>query len=522
VFDKVQAVLAVQLVGIPTLLGIAALTRLHWLELHRAGDVHHGEGFGVLAFLGALTYYPLAYWTLTGMETGLLSLLLLVGSFLAMVYMRVGRSRVLAGAAAVFSLAFLARPDSAPVAALVLLAAALSRDGASGMRARDAALAIAVYAAGPLLQTLFRVGYYGSLVPLTYTLKATGMPWPIRLQNGIGFALPYLKETLWIHLLAVTGALLGPTRRKTFLLVPPLAITAYQLAIGGDAWPYWRLLAPSLPYLVLLALAGVDRITSALESALPRILATLRSRIEPIAGFHGERPRRSVLLPVIVFLAGALLVLAGVFADALRPGSPGFGHTQLLLVAVGSVIALAAFRPRAALGAPSLGLYVLALLVLGANRRFLPEALFLDLPYKADANRNHVNAALMIDRYTTADASVGVFHAGIIPYFTSRYGIDFLGKNDPYIAHLPINLEGGPAWYGMSSVPGHNKYDLGYSIRYRRPTYVEGFVWGSQDLTEVFESEYVEISLPGPDPAFRRGDPAVRWEDIPADKILYP
>jgi hypothetical protein len=61
-----------------------------------------------------------------------------------------------------------------------------------------------------------------------------------------------------------------------------------------------------------------------------------------------------------------------------------------------------------------------------------------------------------------------------------------------------------------------------YSILERQPTYVEAFRWGSQDLTDVFEEFYVEVSAPGPDPAFRLGDPAVRWDLIPPDKLLYP
>jgi hypothetical protein len=38
----------------------------------------------------------------------------------------------------------------------------------------------------------------------------------------------------------------------------------------------------------------------------------------------------------------------------------------------------------------------------------------------------------------------------------------------------------------------------------------------------MFQELNVEISLPGPDPAFRRGDPAVRRVMIPAEKILIP
>jgi hypothetical protein len=518
--DKSGAVLAVQLSGIPIMLGVAALARLHWLELLKGNDVVHGQSYGTLAFLGALAYYPLTYWTLMGMETGLLTLLLLAGSLLSLSYVRTGRPRSLHGAAFVFSLAYLARPDSALVGVGVLAAAAAFGQATTRGRLAAATRAIAIYVVFPVLQACFRAVYYGSLVPLTYTLKATGMPLGFRLENGLAFTTPFLHEAQWAFLLAGVGTVVGFTKRKAILALPPVLLVAYQIGIGGDAWPYWRLLVPAMPYLILLMLAAIDWTTAASGSriALARWLhpigawSTVAHRLAP-----GTRPMR-----VLLALAAAGLVLAGVFADYVRSGSPGFGRTQLYMIIAGAIIAIAAIRPSRTWLRRTAAAGALLFLLLSVNSRFLEETVFLELPYKAEPNRNHVNAALTILQFTTEEASVGVFQAGIIPYYTSRYGVDFLGKNDPYVATLPIDLGGGPAWYGMRSVPGHNKYDLEYSIRQRRPTYVEGFSWGSEDLSDVFRSQYVEVSLPGPDPAFRRGDPSVRWDLIPPDLLLQP
>ena len=519
--DKSHAVLAVQLTGIPILLGIAVLSRLHWLELARGSDVRLRDGLASVAFFGSLAYYPLVYWTLTGMETGLLTLLLLTGSLLSMTYMRTKTPTPLTGAALSFSLAYLARPDSAPVAVMVLLWAAILPAGGN-RRISVAWWGLVVYSIFPILQAAFRVYYYGSLVPVTYILKATGMPFAVRVDNGLVFTLPFLREARWAFLLGGAGAVLGFTRRKALLVLPPLVLTAYQVAIGGDAWTYWRLVAPGIPFLILLMLAGVDW---ALSTLAPKVLHSA-TRFRGLLGRWTQsalgRAFRLLPLPVAAILAGACLVLAGVFADSLRPGNPGFGMTQLYLVVCGSLLGLGAVAARRVPAATLLAFSTTFLLLINLNTRFLREALLVELPYKADANRNHVNASITINQFTTQAATVGMIHAGIIPYYTSRYAVDFLGKNDPYIASLPANIQGAPSWFGMSSVPGHNKYDLEYSIRQRLPTYVEGFVWGSQDLTDVFRSLYVEVSLPGPDPAFRRGDPAVRWQDIPSEKLLYP
>lgn len=517
---KSDAVLAVQLCGIPNLLGIGALSVLHWQELARGGDIARGDGLTALAFLGGVAYYPLLYWTLTGMETGLLTLLLLAGTLLSLIYVRTRQISRLAASAILFSLAYLARPDSAPVSAAALCSAIALVKGDPRQRLRAFALAASLCALFPVLQTAFRAAYYGRLVPFSYTLKATGLPLAFRIQNGLDFLRPFLDEARWVHVLAIAGTIVAFSPRLAILAIPPLALTVYQIAIGGDAWPYWRLVAPATPYLILLILAGAARVLGLCEDILTRARDQLERHIGGGWSHLQVWVTRTSLLKLAGAILAAVLILTGLLIDYVRPGSPGFGLAQLGLVVAGLSLGLAALggvRPSVAAG---FALVYLALVNL--NGRFLPEAMFLEAPYKTEANRNHVNAALSILRFTTEDASVGVFHAGIIPYYTSRYAIDFLGKNDPYIAGLPVDLQAGPMWYGMTSVPGHNKYDLNYSIRQRRPTYVEGFVWGSQDLTDVFTADYVEISLPGPDPAFRRGDPAVLWDQIPPDKIIVP
>ena len=522
VLDKSSAVLAVQLSGIPVLLGIALLGMLHWLELARGQDVLHRGGYAAIAFAGCLLYYPLAYWTLMGMETGLLTLLLLSGTFLLLVHMRTGRLVTLAAAAVALGLAYGARPDSAPLATLSLGAATLLGSGARKRRASLCALAFAIYLAFPLLQTAFRSMYYDSLVPLTYTLKMTGMPFKIRLENGLGFTRLFLGQAGWAYGFAVGGLFLRFSRRKALLLIPPLALVIYQVLIGGDAWTYWRLVAPGVPYLILLALSGVDSLVHGLARVASQRVSALMSALHKLLSRSVPRSALHLLLPLAVALASATLLLGGLMADLLRPGSPGFGFAQRYLVGAGVLLAFAASLVWETPLRHWAAFTVTILLLLSLNRPFLDEATLFDVPYQVWNNKNHVDAALSINRLTTEDASVGVIWAGIIPYYTSRYAIDFLGKNDPYIANLPADVSGSVGWGGMFSVPGHNKYDLYYSILRRRPTYVEGFSWGSQDLSPILKNLYVEVSSPGPDPAFLRSDPAVRWETIPADKLLPP
>jgi len=152
--------------------------------------------------------------------------------------------------------------------------------------------------------------------------------------------------------------------------------------------------------------------------------------------------------------------------------------------------------------------------LLVANAYFLPEAIFLDRPFYVSANEHNVNIAVALREITSPEATVGILWAGAIPYFAERRGIDFLGKSDRYIAHLPPDLSGNVSANGVKSLPGHNKYDLNYSIKQLEPTYVQSFQWGSQDLTFWAESNYASVVYKGVRLYLLRNSPAVLWDRI--------
>jgi hypothetical protein len=163
---------------------------------------------------------------------------------------------------------------------------------------------------------------------------------------------------------------------------------------------------------------------------------------------------------------------------------------------------------------------LLMLVVLWAvNSRFLPEIAMLRTPYGV-GNAHKVNLALAIEQVTTPDATVGVLSAGTVPYYSGRPAIDFLGKADRRIAGLSPDLSGDHL--GSTSVhgiwnfytPGHNKYDLEYSIKELRPTYVEGFQWGVQDVSGWAESEYVKVEYEGVPLYLLKDSEEVRWDKI--------
>lgn len=107
--------------------------------------------------------------------------------------------------------------------------------------------------------------------------------------------------------------------------------------------------------------------------------------------------------------------------------------------------------------------------------------------FQIEEDKNNVLLAIKIKEITTADAKIAVGWAGAPPYFSDRFSIDLLGKNDAYIAHQ--KARGG--WGGLFD-PGHNKYDWSYSIGELKPDMVLDFDerWYNKQELQYFKKQY--------------------------------
>ena len=111
-FSKTMSVLVVQMLGIFIMLIIAGLSLGIGKTIFPDSNNIHDKVFGVVAFVCGLIYYPLVYWSLMGMETGLLSVFLLAGVFFALQYSRTSKLAFLFFFSGAGCLAFLTRNDS--------------------------------------------------------------------------------------------------------------------------------------------------------------------------------------------------------------------------------------------------------------------------------------------------------------------------------------------------------------------------------------------------------------------------
>ncbi|MWA11221.1 hypothetical protein [Streptomyces sp. BA2] len=200
-----------------------------------------------LGCLVLLALPPVWDFATSGLETGLATCWI-AGAWLLLVTRASSLSTCV-----VIGLGPLVRPDLALVSAVFLVAQWLMAQ--PSRRATFGGLGAAL--ALPVAYEIFRVGYYGQLMPLPgVTKEASQSLWGRGFGYLADFAEPYL---LWVPALFLLAALLppAPARRDAAFLVPALAPVvagllcwAYVIKVGGD-FMHGRMFLPGLLLMLL-------------------------------------------------------------------------------------------------------------------------------------------------------------------------------------------------------------------------------------------------------------------------------
>lgn len=446
IFGKSTAVLFIQASGIAFMLGIAFFCMKIGAGLLEKYKITGARFLKPMFFALPLVYYPLSYWSLMGMETGLLALLLTASILQAL--RADGDTSVKPLFAILLGLAYLTRPDAAiPIGLIYLyrLSGMMKKKGAF----KTLAIEIGITGAFFLGLTLFRLFYYGSPVPNTFTLKVSGIPISSRLSNGIIFITPFVKLILFPLCINLFSVFVRRSRLAALILSMMLAAVGYQVYVGGDFVVYWRMLAQYVPLFYILSLVEIAEITRTRLNSVKRTENGLEKRF-----FTPARTRSAVVL-------AAFLVFAVRFNWVYKG--------EILLSAYASSI---------------------------------------------KSNHHNVKVALALQDITTQEATIGVSWGGSITYFSGRKSIDYLGKSDPYIAKLPPDLTGPYPVLGMKTVPGHNKYDLEYSIVKLKPDYTQHARYGKQNMEKYVHANYRFVKHMKVNLWLRIDSPHVLWERL--------
>ncbi|HSS47947.1 MAG TPA: hypothetical protein VLX28_03275 [Thermoanaerobaculia bacterium] len=351
-------------------------------------------------------YYPLAYWSLVGMESGLQALLTALAVLLSLAAVHSGRDRHLP-LWLVCTAAFLLRMDMLllVVAVQVYL---LVRGGLRPAGRRSWLGGLAVFVGVSLAYGLFRWFYFHDVLPNTYYLKLHGIPLVVRLLRGLALMAMFLRAHLVLVLVAGLGTAATLARRRRLAL--PAAVVAlyfaYSVYVGGDVWEKDinvranRFVVFVMPLLFVL-----------LNALLNQALAAWRRDRE-----GSEAAQR--------FAIAALTAAALLSADGLWFEEKADDNWANLL----------------------------------ATQR----------PPLVESQRLVVWQTLFFRKLLKAQATVATAWAGIPAYFTSYRMIDILGYNDRVIARRnpihPIDEDNYESF-----TPGHDKYDEIRLLEEQRP-----------------------------------------------------
>lgn len=397
--------LVVSFIGVLVLVAIGLLI----LELVRESVT----SVRIAAALIVVLHFPLVYWTIRGMEVGLIALI----SLAIVINSRENNRRSEVLVALLIFFGVIVRLDVILVA-FALTVVSWLLDGRK--ITRRSLIPLLTGLASASLAVVAQKIYYGSWVPNTMSLKMSGGPISERIAAGVDSLLRHPYGLLFA--LAAIGVS-SIERRPLIWRLSSIAIVynCYSVFVGGDSWEWFanRYFAVATPFA-----------TIALVIALDGQWALRRALIIALAAWAAVSQIR-FLLP-----------------DRSTPEDA----TVIVIVLIAIVFLFTSWRPRVETWT------VLMLLVMGSSGWILDVMTDQVFDHQADVTR--VERALAIRNITDDNAIIAVVSAGTQVYISDRPAVDLLGKSDPRIASLPRRIP---------FFPGHDKWDLEISTSDPRP-----------------------------------------------------
>ena len=290
------------------------------------------------------------------------------------------------------------------------------------------------------------------------------------------------------------------------------------MLVGGWRYAYYGEFVPNTYRLKMGLFPLRFRITNGIGFVEPYLEQTMRLWVLSLIVVAKRRDARSLALLCTPCLLLAYQVYVG--GDPwsewrqLAPAYPAFVLLSLMLV----IEAANALRPMFRRLRPVTLLFPVATMLVLELGLSPTQAAFADrskLQFNVDWNKANVQRALLLRRILKPGARMAVFWGGATPYYdTDHQAIDILGKCDAHVAARAPDLSGKIAWGGMTSVPGHNKSDIEYSVETRNADYTETFDWGNDRVSKKTEKEFGSYSIGGQGFALRKGSPNVDWSYV--------
>ena len=284
--------------GLPVEIIAALILLANILVIYQLAMFLSGENrtAAMIAAVFTAFFFPLNHWAYLGMEVSLMTLLVSLSAWLALLVWKRGVSPWLLYI--FLATATTVRIDAA-VWGVVILGFLWWVD--TGRRRQHLLTGASVLVGAVLLQIGLQAWYYGDIFPNTYYLKMTGYPFFWRILRGA------------VETLSKAGAVLGPLLIITFavsirqddrqylLLAVYGSLLAYSIYVGGDAWEWW---GETNRYVT----AGVPVVFALFGAAFVTVREWLHQRWNtPVA--------RRLLNPLLWVLVGCLFLVANKRGD---------------------------------------------------------------------------------------------------------------------------------------------------------------------------------------------------------------
>ena len=217
----------------------------------------------IVAMVLTAFYGPLNNWALQGTEVSILTLLVSVSVWLALLAVK-SEARPMP-IYLLLGISTLIRLDMVVFSGVMLLAMAAMQPR---RWRRHLLLGGVTLGAFLIAQAAFNRLYYGDLLPNTYYLKMTGFPLWLRIQRGVRVGILFLVP--WIPIMLVLSLSGFRTRlRRAWLLAAAIATQcAYSIWVGGDAWEWYggsnRYISIVIPLVFILGAIGIESLAARL------------------------------------------------------------------------------------------------------------------------------------------------------------------------------------------------------------------------------------------------------------------
>jgi len=212
-------------------------------------------GGGRSVLIATMTAYVLSksllFWTTSGFETALLTFMFFLSACRIVEESKSNKPKL--STYLLIALMSLVRADAAVLSALLYCASLILNSSKKNVFVYSCISLIL-----PVAHEIFRIYYYGEILPNTAYLKT--MDWNGKYLAGMGYIFDFVKQHALMIVFATTGSIMSRDKSVRCFFGIVVLYMIYVASVGGDTYPSFRFLIPIIPLVMILTFLGIQSI----------------------------------------------------------------------------------------------------------------------------------------------------------------------------------------------------------------------------------------------------------------------